>query len=179
MKDNQRVALTKKLLKDGLTKLLGKMPLEKISIRELCETSGINRSTFYKYYGSQFELFEDMESDFLSLISKQLTDRVPLRDSLIKICQFVEANRESALLLIAGSSYNRFALRLFGLSALRQEVLNSIDNAEGPFADYMFIFLTSGFFNVVKHWIKKDKRESVEEIVDFILALQSDIHIKN
>ena len=53
-KEDQRVMLTKRLLKDSLVSLLKEKTIFKITIRELCDTAGINRSTFYKYYDSQY-----------------------------------------------------------------------------------------------------------------------------
>ena len=54
--ENQRVYLSKKLLENALISLLKQKSLYKISIRELCEVASINRSTFYKYFSSQFDL---------------------------------------------------------------------------------------------------------------------------
>ena len=48
-RENQRVMLTRRLIKESLTGLLAEESIHKISIRALCERAGINRSTFYKY----------------------------------------------------------------------------------------------------------------------------------
>lgn len=50
MKDDQRIALTKRLLREGLLRLLSKTDLNKISVTQLCIESGINRATFYRHY---------------------------------------------------------------------------------------------------------------------------------
>ena len=50
MKGNQRIALTKRLLQEGLIRLLEKKPLDKNSVTELCGESGINQATFYRHY---------------------------------------------------------------------------------------------------------------------------------
>lgn len=61
-KENQRIALTKKLLQEGLLRLLEVKSLDKISVTELCRESGINRATFYNHYNSPQELLADIES---------------------------------------------------------------------------------------------------------------------
>lgn len=48
-KENQRIAITKGLLKESLLHLLKKKKIDRITITELCQESGINRSTFYRY----------------------------------------------------------------------------------------------------------------------------------
>ena len=52
-KEDRRVAMTKRMLKDALTDLLREVDIYHVSIRELCQRADINRTTFYKYYGSQ------------------------------------------------------------------------------------------------------------------------------
>ena len=56
-KEDRRVIMTKKLLKNALIVLLKEKDIYHISIRELCALADINRSTFYKYYGSQYDLY--------------------------------------------------------------------------------------------------------------------------
>ena len=46
--ENQRIRLSKMLLKNALMKLLEEKPLEKITIYELCAEAQLNRVTFYK-----------------------------------------------------------------------------------------------------------------------------------
>ncbi len=60
--------MTKKILKNSLLELLEQQDIQKISIRSLCELADLNRSTFYKYYGSQYDLLKEMENDLLNQI---------------------------------------------------------------------------------------------------------------
>lgn len=50
MKSNQRVELTKERIFGAFVSLLQEKPIHQISIRELCENAGINRTTFYNMY---------------------------------------------------------------------------------------------------------------------------------
>ncbi len=59
-KEDRRIAMTKRLLKAALIELLKEQDIYHISIRELCERADVNRTTFYKYYGSQFDLLSAM-----------------------------------------------------------------------------------------------------------------------
>lgn len=64
VKINQRVAITQKMIQEGLIRLLGKKPLEKISITELCQEAGINRTTFYRYYEVPRDVLTQMQNEF-------------------------------------------------------------------------------------------------------------------
>ena len=64
-KENQRVKLTKKLLKQSLLDIMDKKPVGSISVIELCEKAEINRSTFYNHYGCPNDVLYDIECDFV------------------------------------------------------------------------------------------------------------------
>lgn len=72
MKENQRVMLTKRLLKESLLSLLKEKRIEKISISELCKEAGINRSTFYKHYDTQYDLLYELETDLAEDLHKYI-----------------------------------------------------------------------------------------------------------
>ena len=59
--ENRRVKYSKKLIQDSLLQLLQEKPLEKITVKELCERADVNRGTFYRYYEDIFDLFDTIE----------------------------------------------------------------------------------------------------------------------
>lgn len=69
MKEDQRVYLTKRLLREGLLKLLQTKDIDKITVAELCRESGINRATFYRHYEKprdivtqiRYEIYHDIQ----------------------------------------------------------------------------------------------------------------------
>ena len=179
MKENQRIMLTKKLLKEALIKMLQTTSLDKISISALCENAGINRSTFYKYYGSQYDLFEEMENDMLERIQEELSERASLKESLIQICRFLENNREFTLTLTNYNTDRQFPQKLFQLQAIKEQMmLETGSNTDPAFKSYTATFLSFGFFFLIFDWISKEKRETAEEIVEVIVKIQKSIHIE-
>ena len=73
MKEDQRIRLSKQLLRNALLELLKEKHISKVSVREICERAQINRTTFYKYYGSQYELLEDIENMLIAQITEKIT----------------------------------------------------------------------------------------------------------
>lgn len=61
-KENQRIALTKRLLKENLLQLMSGKSIQKITVRELCEAAEINRSTFYNHYGCPADVLLEIEN---------------------------------------------------------------------------------------------------------------------
>lgn len=62
-----RVQRTKKVLKDNFKDLFLKYDYEKITIKELCEKSMVNRRTFYLHYNS----IDDMLTEVLEEIAEE------------------------------------------------------------------------------------------------------------
>ena len=58
-----RITKTKKAIINSFLSLRAKKPLEKISVKELCETAMINKSTFYSHYGDIYELSDSLENE--------------------------------------------------------------------------------------------------------------------
>lgn len=75
LKDSQRTIITKRMLKEGLLRLLKTKPLDKISIAELCRESGINRTTFYRHYEVPKDILKEMQTEFIKEMRESLVKR--------------------------------------------------------------------------------------------------------
>ncbi len=60
------------ILKQSFLKLLKEKPVNKITVKELCELSQINRATFYTHYSDCFALLESIENELIDEFEKSL-----------------------------------------------------------------------------------------------------------
>ena len=58
-----RITKTKTAIINAFLSLRSKKPLEKITIKELCEQAMINKSTFYSHYGDIYELSDMLDTE--------------------------------------------------------------------------------------------------------------------
>ena len=90
-----RVQRTKKVLKDNFKDMLLNMDYERITVKDLCEKSMINRRTFYLHYDSIDDLMKDVLND-MSLEFSEYTkdyDRFAEPERIIKdYFEFTNAN---------------------------------------------------------------------------------------
>ena len=93
---NRKIQMTKRCIREALFECLKEKDINKITISSLCEKADINRSTFYKYYGSQYDVIKEMEQEVIQLINKQLNDQ-PKETSFIQLLQFLKSNKEMML----------------------------------------------------------------------------------
>lgn len=102
-KGNQRVMLTKRLLKEGLLRLLQQKELGEINVSELCRESGINRATFYRHYNSPGDVLTEMGAELIGEIeglAREITDIQGARTCMEKICAYLYANSDRVRLLV-------------------------------------------------------------------------------
>lgn len=172
--ENQRVRLTKQLLRESLIDLLAEKSIHKISVREVCEKAQVNRTTFYKYYGSPYDLLIDIEDTVLAQIETWLSveDNRVMDDlrRLTKIAAFMNENLALCRLLINNTVDSKFAERLLKLpkiqNMLGEQLVGEYQNEE---IDYMYQFVVNGGYFMMKTWINKDAREAPEKIAALLL----------
>ena len=64
-----RIEKTKTAIHNTFLELRSKKPLEKITIKELCEKAQINKSTFYSHYKDIYDLYDAYEKDIFKPMS--------------------------------------------------------------------------------------------------------------
>ena len=60
-----RIQKTKKAIREAFLEIRGRQPLEKVTVREICQRAMINTSTFYNHYRDVTNLSEQLESELL------------------------------------------------------------------------------------------------------------------
>ena len=77
---DQRVRLTKSMIKSAFLDLLSKKNVRHITVRELCEKAQINRATFYAHYMDIYDLKQQLENELLSSFSEAFAKSVAEAD---------------------------------------------------------------------------------------------------
>ncbi len=174
-KQNQRVALTKRLLKESLMQLLKKKDINKISVKELCENAGINRTTFYNHYGSPYDVLSEMEDDLIEGIPVVLWDKsYESKQTFIKettiIFRYLYDNIDLTRLLLRNNNIESgFARKLFHFPAT-QQAINELISGEHDSASMKLIitFLENGAYSLLREWIIQDIPKSPFEIAELL-----------
>ena len=172
-KEDRRVTMTKRLLKDALTEILRSEDIYHVSIRELCQRADVNRTTFYKYYGNQFDLLADMENDLLEFLVSTIREHAanPVR-IIVTICRYLESHLEFGRLIVNNNVDPLFPQRLFAQEILRESVMSNYGSMPDETAwEYLFNYVIYGAYRIICMWINKDQRESPEEIARLLIRL--------
>ena len=173
--ENQRIRISKTMLKSGLIKLLKEKPLSQISVYELCSVSQINRTTFYKYYGSPLDLLCEIESDFLSQMDEEMKAILAhSQDAILPVLDHLHKQRELFCILVQSVPAQEFAAHLFAIPSVGAIFQSMTDKAghSSTQAKYIRQFVFQGTFSVLYSWLSSDEPEPVAEIANVLAALR-------
>jgi AcrR family transcriptional regulator len=159
------------MLKEALIRLLEQKPIEKITVHELCAEAEINRTTFYKYYGSQFDLMDDMQEDFLKELEISLREKErPV--SLLNILTYIDTHRVFCITLLRSATDNGLLGKILSLSLITQQLdEQTAPRYEGCKREYVKEFVIYGCYSIIRKWLVSDNPESPEDITDIIVKL--------
>ena len=172
---DQRTKLTKQIIKQSFFTLLKEKPVSKITVTKICEESGINRTTFYKYYLDVWDLLDQIESDLAyemnQFIEKAVKD--DLKNSIIHILKAIRVNGDKYLLLASDHGdrgYIKDILKKWYDSNgdMIDRMLPKLDKVKRV---WLYDFITQGDTTVVIDWIEGGMVESEEAVAAFINKL--------
>ncbi len=175
-KENQRVALSKRMLKDGLLKLLQKKHIDEISISELCALSQINRTTFYRHYQTPHDVLLEIEFDFIRTfyndpaILKYSND---MKKHAVHMCAFLFENKDMVKLFIRNNTVNDITIifKNFSEGFLScKSVLYKGQQISNDTFRLMSTFFSHGVYALVRQWIIEDIPLTPDDVAELIIG---------
>lgn len=175
-KVNQRVLLTKSLTHHALIEILRTHQINKITIRRLCQVAGINRSTFYKYYGSQYDVFNEMAETYIQQTSFKIIEEISagknISECLTHILQYIKDHLEFAKLMLEQEHYDLLSNITEAFPQFDEMIIKHLPEkldldkkrAIASYAQY-------GSVRLLKEWILSDCLRPPEEEAELILYM--------
>lgn len=148
-------------------------PIEKISIQEIANQSGYNRSTFYQYFTDIYELLDCVEERMLKSIKEEMGGREFSTHTIQDALQCLENGEEISVLKAVLGDYGsvHFVERLKREIPFERLIMDfSTDDVLAP---YIIEFYISTLISMFRLWIHRDKDLSSEELIKLIDSLFS------
>ena len=177
---------TAKKMNLALISLLKKKPLEYITISELCETAGVNRSTFYLHYENTCDLLDETTRYLLDNFLSYFTNNTRAIAFNLLECELDELNFISNKYLTPYLTYIKDNKEIFltALSHVRSFGFDSVykrmfENIFNPILDrfhypeedrkYVMMYYLNGINAISFEWLKEDCNKSIEDISKIII----------
>lgn len=172
-KENQRIKLTRTLLKNSLIDLMHQKPINKITVKELCKNADINRSTFYLYYTDQFTLLKEIEDDLLLNAAehlKNIDSNLNNLHYLKELLNYMKNNSDIFYTLLCRQENISFQ-NTFINTSIHNLKINLKLNCEEKISDYIYRYVTMGCFSLIIRWFESDFDMSPEDLAEMIFRL--------
>lgn len=95
---------TKKAIKTTFVKLLGERPLSQITVKDIVETCGINRNSFYYHFNDIPSLIDEIINETVDFIAKEYRPSRSVRRSIEVTVSFSLEHKKEVLHLFNSSS---------------------------------------------------------------------------
>ena len=173
------------LMDEALILLLEKKEYSFITVKEICEKAGVNRSTFYLHYETIDDLLSECIEYVGNKINKKFSNKVinkqVIKDSkledlllitpeyLLPYLEFLKENK--AIYKIAYSQPNVFKEQ-YVVNHLHKNIFEPILNrflVPKNEQKYMMSFYLSGMGALMVEWIKNDCKEDIQTIINILM----------
>ena len=184
-KSESKYFATAARMDEAFLTLLEKKDFAYITVKEICEAAGVNRSTFYLHYETMADLLSEsvshMNEQFLTYMKKDSQTFVTkLRDCpldelylitpeyLTPYLGYIEQHKrlfrtatENAAVLGMDKSYDRMFRHVF---------TPILDRYGIPQQDrrYIMAFYIQGLMAIISEWLRNDCADSIAYVVDMI-----------
>ena len=172
-KEDHRIRVTKKIIKDAFLALLKDKPIKDISVKELCASADINRSTFYFHYLDVYDLLEKVEQEMLDDLNRLLNnssyDLIALSNSIyLEIFNFISRHIEMCEILLVKNSDPTFMKKIFDLGHEKFVKVTLLVNpkVDKEKLEYFYSDILYGYLGIISRWIENGMKESVKEIAE-------------
>lgn len=169
-KEDRRIRMTKKIIKESLIELMQDYPISKISVKMLCETADINRSTFYSHYADQYDLLKKIQQDAVSEIRHHIANKRFTMDreevtipALINILNYAKDNQTMLTILLGENSDSTIQNELLIL-AREQTPEEFVSPTSPPDHRYLEIYMIAGVVSALREWLNNGCEDDVESM---------------
>ena len=177
-----RVVKTLKQIDRALLETLAQRPFEKITVELICQAAMINRSTFYKYYQSKYDLMERYLQRTLDAFRRQIDvafvsaspeniHHLVYQKNFQNTLQFIAKHKQEYLLLwsipLEAGVFGRM------VEAVHQAILEKLaaGKVDPPdqYADLYARLFASDMMTMVRWWMHYEDQVSITDVQELMM----------
>ena len=166
-----RIIRSKKSIRRAFLTLIPQYGFQNITVQQIADEAFINRKTFYAYYPSKYDLYNEIADELIQILRPVVKrDPIAVQQSgtfstvLQKTFEQITLNRELIKILIEDQSNPVFVNKLSEL--FREDLLYSVKNQKEPVGklpvDLVERIYVSTIIEIVKWWVRQDAFPSSE-----------------
>ena len=95
---------TRKAIMKTFLHILKNKPLDRITVKDICEQCEINRNTFYYYFKDIYDVLEAIFEDEVRLVMDEAKEGVTFHDAYARVAAIILNNREAIMHIYASEN---------------------------------------------------------------------------
>lgn len=177
-KQDSKYFNTASYMDEALLVLLEKKDYEFITVKEICQIAGVNRSTFYLHY----EKMDDLLEETVNYVSDKFNSKLKNIDADAEITKKILTSDKYLRPYLSFIKENKKIYRLmhdkpylFNIDKITNRLYKDIfDIALTNFMvkeeekKYIFSFYTEGVVGIIKRWLENDCNDEIDLIIGII-----------
>ena len=182
VKTDARTQYTKKVIRKCFFTLLKEKPLNKITVKSICEQAQINRTTFYRYYSDSYDLMEKLETELLDSFQSYVRD-ISIQgpeQAIEAMMNAVKDNTELYTILISDNADRHYIDKM--VSNSYQFFQRGFDRRYPQLTPkqrkWLYYYMAQGCISIVLDWVDGGTKEAPKDVARFVTRLD-DLLLKN
>jgi AcrR family transcriptional regulator len=188
--ESRSVRRTRKALQNSLIELMKDHSILRISVKEICDTADVGRSTFYAHYKDQYELLRELE-DQPFITAERIAQKYKFPETkklnpkdipgaVQELMEYIANNSDFIQVLLSENGDSYFQKRFLRMHLDRMHHLRknsgSKQNDEKMLKYYSF-FAIGGFLALIQEWLKSGMDMPLSEMVKMLTHWAQEIYM--
>ncbi|MCM1545539.1 MAG: TetR/AcrR family transcriptional regulator [Clostridiales bacterium] len=168
----------------ALLELLEIKDFTEISIKDICEKAGVNRSTFYLHYDNTYDLLQETQNYIMDNFLKSFGGKSMPKDLtavpkeelnfisleyLVPYLKFIEENKRVFKVYMQNlHNFDSNVTSEFFLNEVFVPILKKNGVTDKTAADYMMRYYLMGITAIVAEWVKRDCGDDILFLCEII-----------
>ena len=186
-KEYSCVKRTKRAFENSFTELSKQYPYNKITVKMLCDHAELSRNAFYFHYKDNNDLLRSIEDDVVNEIVSLLEtiEKIDFPENVFvsveSLINIFDERRDTVLMLFdknysisfttkVSKIYSDFNFKYFCRFHKNDKKIKY---------DFFYMFLSSGFYGILRYWLENPELMSKEEVTQLTYMLIKRLMVKD
>lgn len=186
-KEYSCVKRTKRSFENSLAALAKERPLNKITVKMLCEHAQLSRNAFYFHYKDINDLIMDIEdgivNEALSNFDAFRKIGFPknVRATIVALIELIDSRREICSMLFDSSDTftAKMSKAFCDFNYQYFEEYHGKGKISRTSYDFFYMFISNGFYGLLKYWLDNPEKMSKNELIGLTYVLIKRLLVEN
>lgn len=164
------------MIQHSFVELMKKKPVDKITVREICDSAQISRSTFYKHYRDIYDVQEKIEDEIKETAVELFKNikKTGIKEVLSQALETIRNNLDFYLAVFLQKNTSdlvKFLLEDY-FKELNEESDISLSEVSEENREYILHYVSWGCAGIINCWVKngmKDSNDTVAELIEKLI----------